>query len=243
MLSFLYNFFRRLFGKKTEVPSDKETPVLPEEIVFSFPKSEAKKPDLIEVADIKEQIRRKQQEKHAKRLAKRTKKSEKSESVKQKFQITKSGIPLLSQHHDFTELFKVSEHKTESRTKELSWEEVLLQKEEVFSEEKPVTVQERLKQYPEPNEELDLHGCTGAQAVIRTEAFIFNAIKQKLKTVRVVVGKGLHSEGKAVLKEVIEDKLARMRQEGIIFNFRWEKERKLKSGAIIVYLHTDKEAK
>ncbi len=238
MLSFL-NFFRRLFGKKTEVSSDKETSVLPEEVVFSFPNPEEKKPDIIEFVDIKEQIRKKQQEKHAQRLAKRTKQSDKDKIVKKQSQISRSGIPMLSEYHDFTELFKVSESKTASRRKELSWEEVLLQKEEIFSEEKPLTAKDRLKQYPEPDEELDLHGCTAAQAVIRTEAFIFNAVKQKLKTVRVIVGKGLHSEGKAVLKEVIEDKLVRMKQEELIFNFRWEKDRKLKSGAIIVYLYTE----
>ncbi|NJL59382.1 MAG: hypothetical protein HC887_06805 [Desulfobacteraceae bacterium] len=231
MLSFIYNIFRRLFGKPTQsAPLSQEKPVHEEKI--KPPRSP--EPERKKVIDIREKIRHQQQKKHANRLAHREKQSVKDKKSESATPTSKIGIPLLSERDDLAKLFNISDKKIVFRTSE-TWEEVLLQKESV--PEKPKSLKEQLKKYPEPNKELDLHGFSSVQAVIRTETFISESIRQKLKTVRVIVGKGLHSEGKAVLKEVVEDKLARMKQDGFIFNFRWEKDSKLRSGAIIVYLH------
>ncbi|OQX20720.1 MAG: hypothetical protein BWK80_35435, partial [Desulfobacteraceae bacterium IS3] len=64
-------------------------------------------------------------------------------------------------------------------------------------------------------------------------------LRDALRTVRIIVGKGLHSEGKAVLRDVVEEKLVSLKREGMILSFKWEKTNKLKSGAIIVYLISD----
>ena len=50
------------------------------------------------------------------------------------------------------------------------------------------------------------------------------------------MGKGLHSEDRAVLPDVIEDLLTDMKREDIVLSYRWEKRVKRKSGAVIVYL-------
>ncbi len=233
MLSFIYNIFRRLFGKPAL-----SAPVSPEKAIHppDEKKVEVPRPPQPEkkVIDIREKIRHQQQKKHANRIAHREKQSVKALKSQPETPTSKTGIPLLSEHDDFAKLFRISDQKRVCRKSE-TWEEILIQKESVT--EKPKSLKEQLKKYPEPKKELDLHGYTGAQAVIRTEAFVFESIRQKLRTIRIVVGKGLHSEGKAVLKEVVEDKLARMKQDGFIFNFKWEKDSKLKSGAIVVYLH------
>jgi len=53
---------------------------------------------------------------------------------------------------------------------------------------------------------------------------------------RIIVGKGIHSLSKAVLPDVVEKKIVELKKEDIVMTFLWEKHRKLKSGAIIVYL-------
>jgi len=93
-----------------------------------------------------------------------------------------------------------------------------------------------LKQYPAPETELDLHGFTGPEAVQRTVSFVAAARQKGLLTLRIITGKGLHSEGPAVLPDVVEQVLSEMKQEKEIFSFRWEKNEKQKSGAVLVYL-------
>jgi DNA-nicking Smr family endonuclease len=84
--------------------------------------------------------------------------------------------------------------------------------------------------------ELDLHGATAPDAEKRTESFIENARREKIRTVRIIVGKGLHSEGKAKLPDVVEKKIIRLKRKNWLLGFEWEKKDKRKSGAMIVYL-------
>ncbi len=90
--------------------------------------------------------------------------------------------------------------------------------------------------YPSPETELDLHGCTGPEAEKATRNFIGAARHRGLLTLRVITGKGLHSQGPAVLPDVVEQLLRELKEEGEVFTFRWEKKEKQKSGAVIVYL-------
>ena len=76
------------------------------------------------------------------------------------------------------------------------------------------------------------------QADVRERAatFIRTAQTDGLYTLRIIVGKGLHSESGAVLPDVIEDLLLELKREGTVLTYRWEKGVKRKSGAVIVYL-------
>ena len=93
-----------------------------------------------------------------------------------------------------------------------------------------------LRHYPAPQDECDLHGCTARQAEARAEAFVQDARLRRLLTVRLIVGKGLHSSGPAVLPEVIERLLSDLKQHNRIAAYRWEKRSRSRSGALVIYL-------
>ncbi len=84
--------------------------------------------------------------------------------------------------------------------------------------------------------QIDLHGCNREEAERKADSFIYNASYKGLKTVRIVVGKGIHSAGKAVLPDIIETKMIALKKEQVVLSYCWEKRKKRKSGAIIVYL-------
>lgn len=100
----------------------------------------------------------------------------------------------------------------------------------------PVPVGEKVKIYPAPQRELDLHGFTSIRAAATVEMFIGKALRDEIQTVRVIVGKGLHSQGKAVLPDVVERKLAELKRKEWVLTYKWEKKDKRKSGSLIVYL-------
>ena len=93
-----------------------------------------------------------------------------------------------------------------------------------------------LAEYPPPDDDLDLHGLTGPEAEIKTLNFIRTSNTLKQRTIRIITGKGLHSDGPAILPDIIETQLKELKAAGLIFDFQWEKKEKHKSGAVIVYL-------
>lgn len=90
-----------------------------------------------------------------------------------------------------------------------------------------------VKDFPLPQRELDLHGFSVPEALFEMEKFIKTAILQKLRTVRVITGRGLHSKNfTSVLPEEIEKKLSVLRKEGKVLASRREKS----GGSFAVYL-------
>ncbi|MDM8555446.1 Smr/MutS family protein [Desulfococcaceae bacterium HSG7] len=98
------------------------------------------------------------------------------------------------------------------------------------------TTREIVKTHPAPQMQIDLHGCNREEAERLADSFIYNASYKGLKTVRIIVGKGIHSAGKAVLPDVIETKIIALKREQVVLSYGWEKRQKHKSGAMIVYL-------
>lgn len=88
----------------------------------------------------------------------------------------------------------------------------------------------------EPQEQLDLHGCTGSEAETRAGRFLASALRNRLRTVLIVTGKGLHSPQGPVLKDVVESLLRLWREEGKILDYAWEKKNREESGALLVHL-------
>ncbi len=129
----------------------------------------------------------------------------------------------------------------EEQDKEKSFVEVfdfrLFDKESLFflQQSKPAPPA-REKRLPSPEEQLDLHGFTASEAEIRAESFLVTARGKGLEAVRIITGKGLHSEGKAVLPDVVEQVVRAMKTSGPVEDYVWEKGEKSKSGAVIVYL-------
>lgn len=116
-------------------------------------------------------------------------------------------------------------------TSEADVEAALRQKE--TGEELVEDVGVLVKGYPGPQRELDLHGQTGSEAMFELKNFIDRAIEQKVRTVRVITGKGLHSENmRSVLPELTERKLGELRRTGQVLAFRREKT----GGSFVVYL-------
>ena len=103
-------------------------------------------------------------------------------------------------------------------------------------EERPLSDREKLNSYPPPQEELDLHGHTGSEAERKTMNFLRQAVALNFRTVRIITGKGLHSNGPAVLPDLVETLLKELQTEKLIFAFAWEKREKHRSGAVVVYL-------
>ena len=116
-------------------------------------------------------------------------------------------------------------------------EALLREKSDERSGETPLTPEQAIRRYPPPQEELDLHGHTSQKAIDSTRAFVEKSRYRGKRTLLIIVGKGLHSNGRAILPDVVEAELARLRQEGRILAHRWERGAKRKSGAIIVYLN------
>jgi DNA-nicking Smr family endonuclease len=100
----------------------------------------------------------------------------------------------------------------------------------------PPSHREKLSAYPPPQAELDLHGFTGAEAERKTSEFIRRTATLHLRTVRIITGKGLHSEGPAVLPDLVEARLRELLADQQIFAFAWDKKAKHRSGALLVYL-------
>jgi len=87
-----------------------------------------------------------------------------------------------------------------------------------------------------PRAELDLHGCHVHEALVRVEAFIETSALQGIDAVRIIVGKGLHSQGNAVLPDAVAEKIFELKRRGRVATFAWEKKKKRVSGSLLVYL-------
>ncbi|HCY84510.1 MAG TPA: hypothetical protein DHV36_05180 [Desulfobacteraceae bacterium] len=105
------------------------------------------------------------------------------------------------------------------------------------TERKPVPLKRRLKRYPPPEADLDLHGFTAIGAQAKAKSFIHGAKLQGLFTLRIIVGRGLHSQEGPVLPDVMEDLLKQMKKDKLVLAYRWEGKKKGRSGAVIVHLN------
>ncbi len=155
------------------------------------------------------------------------------------------GIPRLDNHTDLQRLFDAthddaadSEELGESLRQSLAHDARGLMKKKTggFFPLRRMSLKEKLRRYPDPQAQMDLHGATATRARERAAAFIRTAQTDGLYTLRIIVGKGLHSESGAVLPDVIEDLLLELKREGTVLTYRWEKDVKRKSGALIVFL-------
>jgi DNA-nicking Smr family endonuclease len=169
--------------------------------------------------------------------------SDKRSNVKADKQQTKQGLNKLSME-DFlfedikesNELEKSFEELLEESLTNKSSQDLIKKKIAASSEETSLSKISKLVNYPEPQDEIDLHGLNGDEAELKADFFIRDSKARGLVTIRIIVGKGTHSEGRAVLPDIVEGKIIDLKREGQILSFKWEKGKKLKSGAVIIYL-------
>ena len=170
--------------------------------------------------------------------------SDKHSNVKIDKQQTKQGVNKLSMEDALFEDIKESNESEKSFDELLeeslankSSQDLIKEKIAASSEETSLSKSSKLENYPEPQDEIDLHGLNGDEAELKTDFFIRDSKAKGLVTIRIIVGKGTHSEGRAVLPDIVEGKIIDLKREGQIDTFKWEKGRKLKSGAVIIYLN------
>jgi DNA-nicking Smr family endonuclease len=188
--------------------------------------------------------------------------SEKIPAGRQKARLNKHGLPILHQETDLGRLFtpktdrKIPSSTSNGETfilpetpEQENFSELLEQslsgknqrallkaKKDHLYPRKPLTIKQRIKRYPPPQGQMDLHGYTAQQAQQRVDAYLRNAYHRQIFTLRLIVGKGLHSEFGPVLPDVVEDKLIELKRQNIVLAYEWDKKKKSKSGAVIVYL-------
>jgi len=87
-----------------------------------------------------------------------------------------------------------------------------------------------------PQAEIDLHGCIAPEAEAKTLAFLDRARATRLTLVRIITGKGLHSEEGPVLPGLVDQLLRLEKKNGAIASFTWEGERGIPAGSVLVRL-------
>ena len=171
-----------------------------------------------------------------------TKSSKKKDRTSQTRPQNRKGIPTLSEHDNPAELFGLPEEKTsfaeavDQTMTDPVIQQVLQETLTTRAESKQDKSIPQTSHYPSPESELDLHGATGTEAETKSTAFITAAYHKHLQSLRIITGKGLHSVNGPVLPDVVEQTVLKLKKDGLVRAFRWEKKDKHKSGAIIIYL-------
>ena len=154
--------------------------------------------------------------------------------MKKKITRHKGGLPLLTdddflfgrdllerEQNSFVEMFDPSSFDSEVRAAMKSEQEGKPSKKII---------------YPPPQEHLDLHGLTGPEAERKVVNFLLTARGKGLRTVSIITGKGIHSQGFPVLRDLVERMAKAMKTGKEIRNYVWENGQRERSGAIIIYL-------
>ena len=108
-----------------------------------------------------------------------------------------------------------------------------LREKDSSEEEAERPIGERVKDYPLPQRSYDCHGMTGPEAVSKVDHWVRSAIYNRIRTIQIITGKGLHSANQeAVLPKAVGEKLQAMRHEGLILTLKRSKD----GGGFVVYL-------
>lgn len=155
------------------------------------------------------------------------------------------GIPILRDGVDFDLVFHSKEEKSGAEEnfaalleKSLGSRELdaLLHEKKQKPPSPPLPLKERIARYPAPEETLDLHGFSGIQASLKTEVFLEGAKAKGLFTVRIITGKGLHSDGPAILPGIVEQKILELKKKEVILAHKWENKSGKPHGSVQVFL-------
>ena len=248
-MSIFGHFFRRLFRKQDRVPFP---PHSPRTQPSSDTSDESADPGPPPRTDVRKSVVRAQKEKHARRQARRAaQKADRTDEAPKKGSgkspsANRNRIPIIPEEADLYDVFGLREPEEtdpvafqtmmDAALSRTDMDAVAAEKEAGLHPEKPRSLKARIKSYPRPQEILDLHGRTAMDAVAKVESFIQTGRGGGVKTVKIIVGKGLHSEEAAVLPRVVRSQLDRMKHRKLVLAHEWEKGSERKSGALIVYL-------
>lgn len=156
---------------------------------------------------------------------------------------TRHGIQILEKGTDYEAVFQddsppdVFEELVSESLGEKSTAVLLKEKRDNMHPVRRKTEKQRLKRFPKPQGQIDLHGCSAIKADLTVESYLRNAYRNGTYTVRVIVGKGLHSQDGPVLPDIVEKRVLQLKKEEIVFAYEWEKKKKSKSGSLTVFLN------
>ncbi len=98
------------------------------------------------------------------------------------------------------------------------------------------SAQDSRSRFRKPSARIDLHGLKSDEAIRRVRTFILTSRADQRKSIRIITGKGKHSEGESVLKNVVADELIKLKRRGVVKSHRWEKGSKKRSGSVLIHL-------
>ncbi len=214
------------------------------------PSSDAESLSISHPPDIRETTRRRQAEKHARRQAQRAARPRPvAGNEKAKVPRTRAGVRILTREDDIRRAFLGESPDglpsaepepdfaklLDATMAETDISAVLAEKDQGAVRDRDRPVPARKAEYPPPQDEMDLHGATALEAAERVVAFIQLAKARRLRTVRIIVGKGKHSEVGPVLPKVAKAEITRLKREKQVFAFDWERGRR-EGGAMVIYL-------
>ncbi len=156
--------------------------------------------------------------------------------IPRKEQITIPQIKIMSSDKKKLDDKKSFEKLIESSLSGKDLPALLREKNDEFVTPESLFENQKLQNYPSPQDELDLHGYTVLEAEKKIRSFIHASRTRYARTVRIIVGKGLHSPSGAVLPDIVEDEIICLKKEKQVFAYKWDNHFKRKSGAIIVFL-------
>lgn len=147
------------------------------------------------------------------------------------------GFPVLDEVNDLLEIFEGPINKEPDNDFTALFEEKSVEQ-NIWSivREKDGGPERRYRSTPvrrSPQSQLDLHGCTGLEAESRTESFVVSAVNLGLSCIRIITGKGLHSDGQPVLPAVVESKLRELQTKKLVKSFQLERR---SGGSMIIFL-------
>lgn len=108
----------------------------------------------------------------------------------------------------------------------------------IHKREKSASAQEQADMFQmpagHPDHELDLHGMTKDEAIKKVEILVKEMRVRKIAKLRIITGKGKHSESEPIIPDAVNDLLLSLKRNSFIRHIKWEKRTVRKSGHVDV---------
>ena len=106
---------------------------------------------------------------------------------------------------DFGKILEHWEKKNNSRKNSYSDKDKLNPEKDILSQNRGRNL--KILKKMKPQDTIDLHGLTSAEAEIELKNFLSNSKRKGYTKICVIHGKGIHSSGESVLKKVVDNVL------------------------------------
>jgi DNA-nicking Smr family endonuclease len=108
----------------------------------------------------------------------------------------------------------------------------------IHKREKSASAQEQADMFQmptgHPDHELDLHGMTKEEAIRKVEMLVKEMRMRRITKLRIITGKGKHSENQPVIPDAVNDLLLSLKRNSFIRHIKWENRTVRNSGHVDV---------